>query len=332
MVRCTVETLAQAAEEQGIGKTALVLAGRFLKARASAPDFMTRRFPTDTGRGGNEAREDHFLHRGRGGRRRPHPGGALPRALGGERASTWRLIPVIRSIPVPVGREAFAHADVLLFVGACGIAVRSIAPHLSGKATDPAVVVVDDQGKFAVSLLSGHLGGANALAREVADLLDATPVITTATDGAGCCCVDLWAQQQGLAILGLPEAKAISAALLAGRPVGFRSAFPVEGDLPRGFVWAEGGETGVCVTTGREAPFDTTLRLVPPVVSLGVGCRKGAPAPAIAAAVDRALKEYGVAPEAVVGVYSLDLNNTSRGWRTSAPSGAGPSRRFPPRR
>ena len=150
---------------------------------------------------------------------------------------------------------------------------------------DPAVVAVDDRGKFAVSLLSGHLGGANALTREVADILGATPVITTATDGAGCFSVDLWAQAQGLAILGLPAAKMISAALLAGRPVGFHSDFPVAGGLPRGFVRAEGGEVGVCVTAGRNAPFDTTLRLVPPAVSLGVGCRKGVSAGAIAGAL-----------------------------------------------
>ena len=76
----------------------------------------------------------------------------------------------------------FQEADALIFIGACGIAVRSIAPFVRDKKTDPAVVVIDEQGKYAVSLLSGHLGGANALTRKAAEILDAEPVITTATD------------------------------------------------------------------------------------------------------------------------------------------------------
>ena len=81
--------------------------------------------------------------------------------------------------------NAFAQADALVFVGAAGIAVRAIAPHLSSKTRDPAVVVLDETGAFAVSLLSGHLGGANALTLRLAGLCGAQPVITTATDRSG---------------------------------------------------------------------------------------------------------------------------------------------------
>ena len=112
----------------------------------------------------------------------------------------------------------FAQADALIFVGAVGIAVRAIAPHCKSKATDPAVVVLDECGRFSVPLLSGHLGGANALARALAEACGAIPVITTATDANGVFAVDEWAKAQGCAVLEPERIKLVSGALLAGHP------------------------------------------------------------------------------------------------------------------
>ena len=136
-----------------------------------------------------------------------------------ERLADWR-------------RMAWEQAEGLVFVGAVGIAVRSIAPLLRSKTTDPAVVVVDEAGQFAISLVSGHMGGANQLARQVASCLDATPVVTTATDVNGKFAVDVFAVKNGLAIGSMRRAKEISAAILAGRPVGIHTAYRLEGEVP----------------------------------------------------------------------------------------------------
>ena len=110
--------------------------------------------------------------------------------------------------------RAFREADALIFVSACGIAVRAVAPFLCGKEQDPAVVAIDERCGFAVSLLSGHIGGANALACRIAEMTGAQAVITTATDVNGRFAVDEWAARQGLNLTDLQAAKRFAAALI----------------------------------------------------------------------------------------------------------------------
>ena len=129
-------------------------------------------------------------------------------------------------------KARFADCDAIIFIGACGIAVRSIAPFVKSKKVDPAVVVVDEQGKFAISLLSGHIGGANELAQEVAEIVHGQPVVTTATDLNNKFAVDVFAKKNGCFISDMNLAKEVSAALLAGKEVGFASDFPWLGEIP----------------------------------------------------------------------------------------------------
>ena len=201
----------------------------------------------------------------------------------------------------------FASEDALVFVGASGIAVRAIAPHVKDKFTDPAVVSVDEAGRFAVPLLSGHVGGANGLARAVAGICGGQAVVSTATDVNGLFAVDEWAVRNNLVIVERGIAKEISAALLEGRPVGFKSDFDLEWELPDG-VTEDAADIGFVVSLDESCrPFARTLHLVPHAVTVGVGCRRGTDAVVLRQAVFEALSEARVSPLAVRTLASIDV-------------------------
>jgi len=212
--------------------------------------------------------------------------------------------------------------DVLVFVGATGIAVRAVAPHVASKKSDPAVICMDEAGRFVIPLLSGHIGGANALARRLAAALDATPVVTTATDVNGRFSVDTWATEHGMAITSMALAKRVSAEILT-RDIPFWSDATRPDKLAEGLVWSDCGELGVCASIHDIKPFSDTLLLVPCVLRVGIGCRRGTPAQAIEAAVQRVFSENNLRSEAVAGVASIDVKSDeaglfeccrSRGW------------------
>ena len=112
--------------------------------------------------------------------------------------------------------QRMAEGDALLFIGACGVAVRAIAPNLTDKLHDVPVLVMDEEGQYVIPILSGHVGGANELAREFADLMDARPVITTATDVQKKFAVDLFAKRNHLEIMNKDGIAKVSAKALVG--------------------------------------------------------------------------------------------------------------------
>ena len=207
---------------------------------------------------------------------------------------------------------AFSEMDALIFVGAAGIAVREIAPYVRDKRTDPAVLGLDERANFVIPLLSGHIGGANALARRLAAALGATAVVTTATDVNGKFSVDTWAAEHGCAISDMGGAKQISAEILE-HSVPVCSDFPIQGPLPDGLVLGESGELGIYVGYRCSAPFMHTLRLVPRVLRVGVGCRKGISREAVEAAIQTAFASHDLDLNAVKGVYSIDLKRQEAG-------------------
>ncbi|MEV7318753.1 precorrin-3B C(17)-methyltransferase [Streptomyces sp. NPDC093970] len=194
-------------------------------------------------------------------------------------------------------RSAFAECGQLVCFLATGAVVRLIAPLLGDKTADPGVVCVDEGGRFAVSLVGGHAGGANDLAREVAAVLAAQPVVTTATDAVGL---------PGLDTLGFPaegSVAAVSRALLDGEPVALRaeSTWP----LPALPLAAEGAYT-VRLTDRAVEPAEREVLLRPPSLVVGVGASGGAPVDEVFDLVVGALRDAGLSPASVAELATVD--------------------------
>ncbi len=217
--------------------------------------------------------------------------------------------------------RAFLEYDGLIFIGACGIAVRAVAPFLKDKFTDPAVVVMDEQAGFAVSLLSGHVGGANELAALAAGLTGAVPVISTATDVNGRFAVDVFAVKNGLFLLDRSLAKQVSAFLLAGNTIPFYSSQPVGGGkIPEELCFCETvkafrEQNGLKVAVS-ERVLDSgkdTLYLIPRTVTVGMGCRRGVSEGSLKEALERQLLLSGIFKEALEQIATIDVKKEEEG-------------------
>ena len=207
--------------------------------------------------------------------------------------------------------EAFRRCDLLVFVGASGIAVRKIAPYVRDKFQDPAVLCLDEYGRFVIPLLSGHVGGANAFARFLGRKLGAAVAVSTATDLNRRFAVDVFAVQNGLRIGSREKAKRVSAALLRGEEVAFSTDFPLRDTekLPAGLVAKPMSEGQLCIriSAAPNPEAENCLVLTPPIYCLGVGCRKGMPVEAFRSAAELFLKEQNITKEALFSLASIDL-------------------------
>ena len=210
-------------------------------------------------------------------------------------------------------KESFESADALVFVGALGICVRHIAPYLKSKDKDPAVIDIDEIARFTIPVSSGHIGGGNELALKIADFLESTPVITTATDLHGLFAVDVFATKNKLSIQRLYLAKEASSRILHDEFIGFVSRNGYEGTIPKGLTESEKGEFGICISTDSEdKPFDSTLLLVPRDISIGVGCKKDTDPKKLSDFVRETLKNEGIYKLRVGSISSIDIKSKEK--------------------
>ncbi len=213
----------------------------------------------------------------------------------------------------------WADSGGLVCIMAAGIVVRAIAPLVRHKRTDPAVVVVDERGRYAISLLSGHLGGANLLARRVATITGGEAVITTASDTLGLPAVDLWAAESGL----VPDdesaflraaARLVNTGCLRVWTAGL--SLP----LPEGFLPSDTPGEADLVITNRilRSPDDGKPVFRPRNVVAGVGCNRGTPAGEILSAVREALDDAGLSMLSLRELASIDLKRDEPGLAEAA--------------
>ncbi|MBU5227693.1 cobalt-precorrin 5A hydrolase [Clostridium senegalense] len=172
-------------------------------------------------------------------------------------------------------KEAMGKYNNIIFISSTGIAVRGIAPFIKSKDIDPAVVVVDNSCKYAISLLSGHLGGANNLTEKVANILKCEAVITTATDNLNIIAPDVFAMENNLVIDSLKKCKDIAASLVEGKKVGF---YDDKNFLhaPKGYYDNLNEVSAMVYVTNKMRINENikTLKLIRKDIVLGIGCRK----------------------------------------------------------
>lgn len=206
----------------------------------------------------------------------------------------------------------FERVDAMIFIGSCGIAVRAIAPFIIHKAEDPAVIVCDELGLHVISLLSGHIGGANDLTHRIANAIGADPVITTATDINGRFSADAWATGHNCAIETLGTCKKFSAEILK-RDLPLWSEFPINGQLPPGLYQGENGDIGASISIHAGTPFSETLKLIPRIVHIGVGCKRGTDVESVYSSVRESLELAGIHPNSIAGIASIDIKANEDG-------------------
>lgn len=231
----------------------------------------------------------------------------------GNEAPDWGIPVLTESLREWTGRQ-FVSKDALIFIGATGIAVRAIAPFVKSKASDPAVLCMDEQGKFVISLLSGHLGGANELAKGIAVICGAIPVITTATDMDGRFSVDSFAKKEHLYLDNLKLAKEISAEVLENHTVGLYSDFELSGQVPLELALGKPKEIGISISLDDSYdPFPKTLHLVPAIAVLGIGCKKGTSKEQIETLVKKVMALNQFSMHSIGKVASIDLKQEEQG-------------------
>lgn len=187
------------------------------------------------------------------------------------------------------------ETEAFIFVCAAGIAVRKIAPFVKDKMSDPAVLVVDELGMNVIPILSGHVGGANELARKIEAELGINAVITTATDINGVLSIDEWAVKNGLKIKDKAGIKKTAMKLLKGEKVNL--AFSDD----------------VIISSNKDDEKECDLWLfAKPSLVAGIGCRKDKEFKAVEELLNECLKETGYDSSNLSAIASIDVKRDEK--------------------
>ena len=205
--------------------------------------------------------------------------------------------------------------DGLIFISATGIAVRFMNPYIINKTLDPAVVVVDDGGNFSISLLSGHIGGANRLAQWVGYIIGAIPVITTASDNRGIESIDLFAMKNNYHMEDMEAVKDITAMMVNKNKVGFYSELKevIKYDnlkILDNFQGKDHSIQGVIIVSSQkriDIPYEKHCRLIPKNINIGIGCRRGMEGKRIIEAIENILTQLNLSSKGIKAIGTIEV-------------------------
>ena len=228
----------------------------------------------------------------------------------------------------------FTNYRNIIMVMSCGVAVRTIAPYIDDKTHDPAVVVLDDSGKYSISLLSGHIGGANKLAIDVARAIGAEPIVTTSSDNHGIEAVDMLAKRLGLCISSMEDAKILTAIMLNGGRVAVICDCDELKESIKDYKLTSWGEfenedlDGIIYIGNMfrlpkklNMPF---VKLIMKNIVIGAGCKRGISAEVLESAVDDILDKNNIDKLSVRSIATVEIKGDEealcslaekRGWK-----------------
>ncbi|SJZ42260.1 cobalt-precorrin 5A hydrolase [Garciella nitratireducens] len=215
--------------------------------------------------------------------------------------------------------ELFQRYEYLLFIMATGIVVRVISPYLKDKTTDPGVMVMDEKGRFVISLLSGHLGGANAYTQKIAKSIGATPVITTASDVLDLISVDLLAKQLHCEIESLQKAKEVTADIVNKKRVGILSDISVDIPEKENIQIIKSKEIQDCDSviyiTHKiiSDPFPRSVQLIPQNILVGIGCKRGTESKKMIQQLYEVFQDLEIHIKSLKKISSIDLKQDEKG-------------------
>lgn len=210
-----------------------------------------------------------------------------------------------------VTSKCFREDDYIIFISSTGIAVRAIGKYLKNKAEDPGVVVVDVCGKFTISLVSGHLGGANELTRKISKILGNIAIITTATDNLNKEAPDVIAVNNNLVIEDLKKAKYIASLLVNDETVYFMDDKKII-ECPYGYTQVESIKENMLWITNSSYTYRNVLKLIRKDIVLGIGCKKNIESEKVYEFVQSELQKYKLSLDAVKIVASIDIKKNEK--------------------
>lgn len=216
-------------------------------------------------------------------------------------------------------KDIYEESQAIIFISATGIAVRMISPYIKNKKVDPAVVVIDDQGKFIIPLLSGHLGGSNELSKKISEIFPkSTLVMTTASDSRGFTSPDLFAKDMGFCFYNEEKLTEFTSAMVEGEEIYLYSEVEINWDYSNftriySLENIKDSQKLIYISSKKISGKYNYLQIIPKNLHLGIGCRRGVGSKLMRDFIEEVFKDNNLLPEAIESISSIDLKSDEQG-------------------